>query len=337
MQISIVIATFNRAALLRITLEHLRGQAFEPGDEVIVVDNGSTDRTPEVVVQAAAGFPARFVSLRETVRGKTPALNRGVAAARGDVLALTDDDVLVAGDWLATIRRLFRDTAVDLVGGRVEPWWEVPPPRWLQVQENGRYTLLAAPLALLDYGDAQELGERTAVGANLVVRRSVLEALGGFAPHLGRVDGTLLCGEDHDFCERARIAGYRREYRPEVCVRHWVPASRLRLSYYVRWFFWAGATHAMLERGTPAAARLIPLYLVRRVLTTGPAAIGQLVAGRPGAAAAAFMSGVFAFGHLCQHLRDRLSGAGTAGERTTPGAALIAGRIPVNSAGVEQP
>jgi glucosyl-dolichyl phosphate glucuronosyltransferase len=337
MQISIVIATFNRASLLGSTLEHLRRQAFDPGDEVIVVDNASTDGTPEVVAQAAAGFPARFVSLRETTRGKSPALNRGVAAARGDVLALTDDDVLVADDWLATIRRLFRDTAVDLVGGRVEPWWESPPPRWLQVQEHGRYTLLAAPLALLDYGDAQELGDRTAVGANLAVRRGVVEALGGFAPHLGRVDGTLLCGEDHDFCERARLAGYRREYRPEVCVRHWVPASRLRLSYYVRWFFWSGVTQGMLERGTPAAARLIPFYLVRRVLTAGPAAMGQLVAGRPGAAAGAFMSGVFAFGHLCQHLRDRLSGTGRAGEQATPGAALTAGSMSVNSAGVEQP
>lgn len=311
MRISIVIATFNRAALLATTLEHLRRQDYEPGDEVIVVDNASADTTPDVIASAAPGFPARFETIRETAPGKTSALTSGIAAASGDILALTDDDVIVADDWVATIRRIFRDEAVDLIGGRVEPRWERPAPAWLRLQEDGRFGPLASPLALLHYGDAQELGRRTAVGANLAIRLDVLNALGGFAAHLGRRSGTLLSGEDHDLCQRAVGAGYRCEYRPDVRVRHWVPAERMRLRYYLRWFFWSGVTDAMLEQGTSEGARLVPPYLVRRLLTTPVAALGHLVAGRPAAAAQSITEAAHALGNLLERFRARLRRGGT--------------------------
>ena len=96
MTISVVIATYNRAALLESTLDELGRQAFEPGDEVIVVDNASTDRTPDVIARAIEKFPVRIRHLREATPGKTPAMNRGIAVARGDILALTDDDVFLA-------------------------------------------------------------------------------------------------------------------------------------------------------------------------------------------------------------------------------------------------
>jgi len=347
MRISIVIATFNRASLLEITLEHLRHQAYEPGDEVIVVDNASTDRTSEVIARAAEGFPVRFAGLREVMPGKTPALNRGIEAAGGDILALTDDDVVVDDDWVVTIRRVFRDSPVDLIGGRVEPRWERRAPRWLRVEENGRYGPLASPLALLHYGAAQELGPRTAVGANLAVRNDVLKSLNGFAPHLGRRSGTLLCGEDHDLCQRAVAAGYQCEYRPEVRVRHWVPGERMRLSYYLRWFFWSGVTNAILERGTRESAHVVPPYLVRRLLTAPMAAFAHIVTGRSAAAAAAAMDGAFALGNLSQRLRDRLRGRTTWHSAAEPGGVTFTpGALPaprersgppaVSSAGVKQ-
>jgi glycosyltransferase involved in cell wall biosynthesis len=305
MRISIVIATYNRAALLRTTLDHLRRQAYQPGDEVIVVDNASTDETAEVLARAVETFPVPVRAVQEMARGKTPALITGLALASGDVLALTDDDVIVADDWLTSIRRAFNDPDLHLLGGRVEPLWERPRPRWLRVEETGRYGMLASPLALLHYGPPQALVPRTAVGANLAVRRDVMDALGGFAPHLGRRAGTLLCGEDHDLCLRATAAGFRCEYRPDVRVRHWVPSSRMRLTYYLRWFYWSGVTHAMLERDTPAGGRVVPRYLVRRVLVALPIGIGRLLAGRPSGAASAIMEGVSALGNLMQRVRDR--------------------------------
>lgn len=304
MTISVIITSYNRAPLLQATLAQLRTQLFEPGDEIIVVDNASTDDTPRVIDAASGDFPARFVALREAMPGKTPALNAGIAAARGDILALTDDDVLVAEDWLPAIRHVFAPGRVDLAGGRVDPLWEQAAPSWLQLESDGTFSAMASPLALLHYGGAQPLIGRTAVGANLVVRRRVHDAIGGFAPHLGRRRGTLLCGEDHDFCLRATAAGYRCEYRPEIRVRHHVPAARTTLRYYTRWFFWSGVTNAMLEsegsgHDPGAGAR----HFVRRLAASTSHAIRHAVRGRRADAAACLMDGAFAAGYLAQRVR----------------------------------
>jgi cellulose synthase/poly-beta-1,6-N-acetylglucosamine synthase-like glycosyltransferase len=176
---------------------------------------------------------------------------------------------------------------------------------------------MSSPLALLHYGEAQPLGARTAVGANMAVRRSVLDALGGFAPHLGRNRGTLLCGEDHDFCQRVASAGYRSEYRPELKVRHWVPASRLRLRYFLRWFFWSGVTNAVLEEdgrrsAADAAGPAVPLYLVRRVATSSISTLIRLLSGRIPEAARCVMEIAFALGFVTQYIRSRWTTAGSA-------------------------
>jgi GT2 family glycosyltransferase len=307
MSISVVIATHNRASLLAATLAQLRRQHCEPDDEVIVVDNASTDGTAAVVARAADGFPVRLRYAREPTPGKTAALNTGLAIACGDLLALTDDDVLVADDWIATIRRLFADASRELVGGRVDPLWERAAPRWLRVDGACGYNQLASPLALLHYGEAQDLGARTAVGANLVMRRTVHDALGGFAPHLGRHRGTLLSGEDHDFCLRARAAGRRCEYRPELTVRHFVPAGRMTLRYYARWFYWSGVTNALLDMAAPSEGeRLVPRYLVKRIVAAPLSSLALLAARRSADAALQALQGVFAVGYIGARIRSRL-------------------------------
>lgn len=310
--ISVVITTYNRARLLEMTLAQLRVQDYEPGDEVIVVDNASTDDTKEVIARAAGEFPVPLRSLHESTPGKSPALNTGIEASRGEVLALTDDDVVVADDWIPTVRRVFGDPARELVGGRVEPLWERPAPRWMRVQDNGRYSKMASPLALLHYGEAQDLGARTAVGANLIVRRRVVTGLNGFNRRLGRVRGTLLCGEDHDFCQRAVAAGFRCEYRPELRVQHWVPAARTSLRYFVRWFFWSGVTNAMLAAAEGRESdRLIPLYLLRRALVAPFCLLRYGLARRYADAAEQLFDAAFAIGYIGQNIRARvLTGRG---------------------------
>lgn len=308
MRISIVIATYNRAALLRDCLEQLARQRFEPGDEVLVVDNASTDDTPQVIQRAAERFPVTLRAVRERTPGKTPALNAGIAAARGDVLGLTDDDVLVSEDWLEQIRRIFSDPTLALVGGRVDPWWEQPPPTWLAFDPGRKYGRMSSPLALLHYGEAQPLGGRTAVGANMAVRREVLDAVGGFSAHLGRRRGTLLCGEDHEFCQRVVRTGYRCEYRPDLRVRHWVPASRLTLSYYARWFYWSGITHAQLEADEAAMGGRqtggVPGYVWRRLAIAPVRAAVRLLCGRRADAVASAMDGAFACGYVVRRATE---------------------------------
>jgi glycosyltransferase involved in cell wall biosynthesis len=302
MRISVVIATYNRAALLQHALEHLARQPLEAGDEVVVADNASTDATSTVVARAAEGFPVPLRLVREARPGKTPALNAGIAASHGDVLALTDDDIIVADEWLPAIRTLFADPSLALIGGRVDPWWERPAPAWLRFDSAKPYGRMTSPLALLHYGEAQPLGARTAVGANMAVRREVLESVGGFSAHLGRMRGTLLCGEDHEFCQRVVRAGYRCEYRPEVRVRHWVPAARTTLSYYARWFFWSGVTHAQLESDAAAAdggsASRVPGYVWRRLVSAPVRALAEIARGRVADGVASAMEAALACGFV---------------------------------------
>jgi glucosyl-dolichyl phosphate glucuronosyltransferase len=313
MTISVVIATHNRAALLSKALEALRRQEYAPGDEVIVVNNASTDETADVISRAAKGFPTPLHALNESRPGKTAALNTGLAATRSDILALTDDDVRVAGNWIPTIRSLFMGSTLALVGGHVAPDWECEAPRWLRVEEESQYGVMCSPLALLHYGQAQELGRRTVLGANMAIRRTVLQALGDFNPQLTRRPGTLLGGEDHDFCERAVAAGYRCEYRPEMLVRHRVPAERARLHYYLRWFFWSGVTHAMIDRqrsngrAEPSPSP-VPHHL-RRLAEAPVWAIWYALTGHTSEAATALVDSAFAAGYIVQRTgRQRCAG-----------------------------
>ena len=305
MSISVVIATYNRASLLEATLDQLIRQAYEPGDEVIVVDNGSTDATPQVVARAAQEFPVHLRSMHEARNGKGSALNTGIGAAHGSIVALTDDDVLVADDWIPTIREIFTDPSIALVGGRVDPNWERPAPTWLRIERDGHYTRMASPLALQNYGpSAQPLGERTAIGANMVVRRTVCEHVGGISTQLAPQSGTLIRAEDHEFCVRVRAAGYRCEYHPQLKVKHWVPVSRTNFGYFLRWFFWSGVAHAILGSDDPVGdngtRRAIPYYFAQNLLRTSLTAVYEWAKGSRAKAAAAATEAAFALGYVAQ-------------------------------------
>jgi glycosyltransferase involved in cell wall biosynthesis len=266
---SILICTYNRAPLLREALNAMSAMA-PPSDcevEIIVVDNNSTDLTPKVIEQAAATSPFRVVGLRETAQGKSFALNRGLAAARGDVIALTDDDVWPDREWLQRIVAQFRDRDVTFVFGKVLPrWGAVPPPDLLTVPAQDIW----GPLALVDYGDdaaeytSDRTGQRLPIGANLAFRRDVLVQVGGWRTDLGKVNNTLTSGEDHEiFCRLRRLNLYSGYYDPQIAVRHYVPGRRLTRRYFRQWFYWSGKTHALMLND------LYPQIDISRVMRIG--------------------------------------------------------------------
>lgn len=307
---SIIVATYNRAELLDDCLAHLARQAFEAGDEVVVVDNGSTDETGPVVKAYTAGFPVPLRYVIEPRAGKSHALNTALASAEGDILAFTDDDVNVATSWLGEIRRVMLDPEVGITGGPVLPRWEQPPPRWLTFDEaahrptEASFGRLGAPLALLSYGpEASVLGPRTLLGANMAARREVLARLGGFASHLGKKRGTLLSGEDQDVCARAQAAGFKAVYVPSACVYHWVPADRARIRYFVNWFFWSGITNAALDDGAASRMRSVagvPGFIVRGMVSGVFQAAKAAVLGRGSAAVTAMTEAAFATGYAAR-------------------------------------
>jgi glycosyltransferase involved in cell wall biosynthesis len=249
---SILICTYNRARLLRETLAALQAMTAPPDCqvEIIVVDNNSSDNTQLVIGEAIGRSTIPVIAVRESAQGKSFALNRGLQIARGDVVALTDDDVWPNPDWLARIVADFRQRDVTFVFGKVLPRWSrLPPPEMLTPPAQDIW----GPLAILDYGDtpadyvAECAGQRLPIGANLAFAREALIAIGGWRTDLGKVNNSLISGEDHEIFLRLRRHDlYKGYYDPAVAVRHFVPAARLTRRYFRRWFFWHGKTQALM-------------------------------------------------------------------------------------------
>src|ERR1700735_4160452 len=150
MKVTLILCTYNRCQLLVKALESIAVQSL-PNDvewEVLVVDNNSDDQTCEVVTDFSRRYPGRFRYLFEPRPGKSHALNSGIQDAQGDVLAFTDDDVIVEPTWLQQLTTHLRDGAWAGSGGRTLPERTFSPPRWLSLE--GKYAL--GPFAVFDLG-----------------------------------------------------------------------------------------------------------------------------------------------------------------------------------------
>jgi glycosyltransferase involved in cell wall biosynthesis len=322
---SVIIATYNRAGALAETLASLaRVNTPEPW-ELIVVDNNSTDDTRQVVERAAAAFPARLRYTTEREQGRSAALNRGLIEAAGSIVVTTDDDVRVEPDWLTRIDRALSALDCEYIGGRVLPIWGGARPQWLP--DRGGH--MWAVIALLDFGpDPVPLGRRVPLGVNMAFRREALDRVGGFNTRMGRKAGTLLGQEVRDWCLRAREAGLRGCYAPDVVVHHVIPVERLRKSYFRRWFYWRGVSRAMLyaERGVdmdaPEQSTLdysrvphlagVPRYMFRNALAELRRMVAATLLRRPAAAFERETQVWFFAGILAQRWKDRRRGpAGT--------------------------
>jgi len=210
-RVSVIVPARDAAATIGATFAALAVQERAP-DEVIVVDDGSTDTT--AALARAAG--ARVL----TGRGEGPgaARNAGAAAATGDVLAFLDADCEPQPGWLAAGLRALEDA--DLVQGRTTP------PPGLPIGPFDRTLWVVAPWGLFET-------------ANLLVRRELFDRLGGFEPWLSPARSKELA-EDVWFGWRAVRAGARTAFCDEALVHHAVfertardyVAERLRLRYF---------------------------------------------------------------------------------------------------------
>jgi glucosyl-dolichyl phosphate glucuronosyltransferase len=244
---TVLICTYNRALLLRETLESLRKLASSRPWDVIVVDNNSSDGTRAVLEELAPAFPVPLLHLFEPKQGKSRALNTGLRHTRADVVLFTDDDVTMNSGWLdAACAPLEADPSLSYTGGPVRPLWGADPPRWFD-RDGGE---LWGTLAILDYGAESfvfEARQRVPVGANMAVRRRLIEQIGGFNLELGRRGRSLLGQEQAEFFSRARAFGARGRYAPDMEVHHHVPPERLTKDYFRRWWYWKGVSRARVD------------------------------------------------------------------------------------------
>jgi glycosyltransferase involved in cell wall biosynthesis len=260
--ISVIICTYNRSASLRATLDSfqkMRG-AGELTWEVVVVDNYCHDDTEAVVeeYQRVVGFPLRYV--QERTQGLSHARNRGIAAARGDILAFIDDDVTVDAEWLSQLRVTYDRCDCVGVGGKIVSLWTVAKPAWLQ--EDGPYPIMKA-IVNFDHGDQRCRLTSPPFGANMSFRRRAFEDYGLFRTDLGRRGGELFCGEDTEFGRRLLQHDEPIIYDPRVVVYHRVADERLTPKYFRRWYFYYGRTSVRLEHPDGTVRPVHVLRLLR--------------------------------------------------------------------------
>jgi glycosyltransferase involved in cell wall biosynthesis len=261
-KLSVILPTFNRAALLERALAALLRQTASPASyEIVVVDNNSTDGTAALVARPA---DPRVRLVSEPRQGLSYARNAGLAAARAPIVAFTDDDVEVAPDWIDTIVTLFdRHPAIDGAGGRVLPSWEHGRPRWL-TREHW------APLALQDHGDCRRVFDRDApiglIGANVAFRRSTFDRIGTFSPAVQRVKDGIGSTEDHELLARLYHSGGRMLYHPRMLVMARVPDDRCDRRYHRRWHEGHGRFHALMRTPEMERARISPFGIPGHML-----------------------------------------------------------------------
>jgi glycosyltransferase involved in cell wall biosynthesis len=284
MQVSVVVATSDRARLLGSTLEALAAQRVPPGFawEIVVVDNASRDGTADLVRWFAKGAAVPVRAAFEPRRGVSHARNLGIAEARGAILAFTDDDVIPAENWVAEISAAMDRWKAQGVGGRILPRWETPPPEWLAGSKR-----LRESLALMESEESRllSLPRRlpTVWGPNMAFRREVFEKAGGFDPGRGIVGTKLYRGEEVNLIDRALDLGFRIAYEPALVVFHRIGPDRMRRAYFRRLFFdnAEGAARVAASETGRTGLRGAPRGVFRTAVTGLPKWIGRRLLGNP--------------------------------------------------------
>jgi len=239
MKISVVIATYNRGEKLERTLRSLAAQTL-PSDEweAVVVNNNSTDDTPEVFESFAASPEGRRLDIRmvdEGRQGLSHARNRGIEEARGDIIVMIDDDEEARSGFLTAYRDFF-STHSDAVaaGGPMVACYEEERPRWMS-----HYTeALAASTIDLGPRVRRFPRGRYPIGGNMAFRREVFEVYGTFNTSLGRTGSALLGGEEKDLFARISAGGSHRYpnneiwWIPGAVIDHIIPPSRLTDAHF---------------------------------------------------------------------------------------------------------
>lgn len=246
-RLSIVIATYNRSAMLMQTLQSVIEQTLPREEwECVVVNNNSTDSTAADFEAFAARYPDYNLRMvLETNQGLSYARNRGIRESEGEYIAIVDDDERIAPEFVASYVALF-DEVPDAVaaGGPIVAEYPTGRPRWMSA-------FTERPIANTMYF-GEEVREfprgRVPGGGNMALRRSAVRRYGVFDTSLGYVGESLVGGEESDLFERLQIAEAKYYYVPKAVMYHIIPKEKLTTEYLRRLSYNVGVSQLRRAR-----------------------------------------------------------------------------------------
>jgi glycosyltransferase involved in cell wall biosynthesis len=240
-QISVVVATRNRAQALERLLVGLQRQANAPAFEVVVADNGSLDDTPAVIGAFRSEFALNSVHVPKPGKGR--ALNAALALAQGEIIVFTDDDVMPEPDWL---NRLYGSALAnpdkDIFGGKIRVD-ETPVPNWIRQSFN----LMGLLTARHDKGERDTVypsGEYP-LGPNMAIRRELLKSVPRRYPEdMGPGTGQPVGDEASFFMQFSPPEATDRLYIAGAVVTHEVEEENIKFPSALRRAWLAGRSRA---------------------------------------------------------------------------------------------
>lgn len=259
---TVIICTYNRAALLEYCLESLSRQDTPPPDwELLIVDNNSTDTTPRVSSDWLAAHPevtGRYVLERR--QGLSHARNRGYLEARSPWVMYLDDDAKADEGFLKRTAELVKQGHYRIVGGVYYPWYHFGRPRWYQ----DRYASNALP-------QYRQLSvppvNYVATGGVMLWEKQLLAELGGFDPRVGMVGDRIAYGEETYLQVKARGRGVAVAYDPQLIIYHVVMPVKLKVDWFFTSYFAAGRD-AVIGGQIARGWRSVPKQLIIAMAVT---------------------------------------------------------------------
>jgi O-antigen biosynthesis protein len=224
-RISVIVCTYNGSRTIQDCLEGLLRLEY-PNFEVIVVNDGSTDATADIVGK----YEFRLISTEN--RGLSSARNTGLEAATGEIVAYLDDDAYPDPHWLTYLAATFMHTSHAAVGGP-----NIPPPGDGSIADCVANAPGGPVHVLLSDQEAEHIP-----GCNMAFRKAALQAIGGFDPQF------RIAGDDVDVCWRLQERGWTVGFNPAAVVWH---HRRNSVRAYWKQQLNYGKAEALLERKWP--------------------------------------------------------------------------------------
>lgn len=275
-------ATCNGAATLPKVLDAYCALAAPHGGwNLLVIDDGSSDATPEVVMRYAARLPLRY--LAQARSGKNAALNAGLALALAQtdvqLFVFTDDDATPEPDWLVRLAAC-ADAQPDyaIFGGAIEPDWGCPVPDWVL-----RLVPLGLTYAVTNAVDGPVF-PGLVWGANMAVRRAVFEAGHRFDHTLGPNAGAYAMGSETEFNRRLGAAGYLAWFCGAARVGHFIRPHQLQARFILARAYRYGRGACIQQRPDEAPQLLgVPRWMFAKLAREALGALRAFVAREPDA------------------------------------------------------